>query len=133
MIRVATEDDWQEVRDKIAAFNEQYFDIPVELGRVSGWFMRHLRDGIVLLSENGLISGLWMQDPVRTWYALVETSWYDTGRDGVRLLREFISAAKMQGVNEVRMTTLNTTPVGVQTLLNRMGFEEIERSHRLTL
>jgi L-amino acid N-acyltransferase YncA len=133
VIRVATLRDWNEVKEKVIAFNDQYFQIPVDVDKLNAWFLRHLDAGVVLLSEHGLISGLWISDPVRNWDVLAETAWYDTGRDGIRLLREFIEHGRDAGVQEVRMTTLNTTPAGAITLLQRMGFEEIERSHRLTL
>lgn len=133
MMRIAMQRDWREVRDKVRAFNDQFFGIPVDNDKLYHWFEQHLSMGIIFLSDEGLISGLRIMDPVRNWDVLAETAWYDTGRDGIRLIREFIDFAKECEVDEVRMTTLNTTPPGVLTLLARMGFEEIERSHRLTL
>lgn len=132
-MRIAMQRDWREVRDKVHAFNDQFFHIPVDSEKLYRWFEQHLSMGIILLSDEGLITGLSISDPVRNWDVLAETAWYDTGRDGIRLLREFIEYGREIGADEVRMTTLNTTPAGVLTLLQRMGFEEIERSHRLTL
>lgn len=128
-----TDEDWVEVFDKVDAFNDQYFDIPVDIKRLNKWYHQHLENGIIVLSETGIISGLFVDDPVRDWKVLVETSWYDTGRSGLRLLRHFIKVGRVAKVDEVRMTTLNTTPPRVKALLKRMGFEEIEQSHRLTL
>jgi hypothetical protein len=133
VMRIAMQRDWREVRDKVHTFNDQYFGIPADDEKLYRWFEQHLSMGIIFLSDDGLITGLHISDPVRNWDVLAETAWYDPGRDGIRLLREFIDYGRECEVDEVRMTTLNTTPAGVLTLLNRMGFEEIERSHRLTL
>jgi hypothetical protein len=133
MIREAGLRDWPEVSAKVFAFNDAYFHIPVNEDKLYGWFEQHVSTGVILLSAAGLIAGLRIVDPVRDWTVLAETAWYDTGRDGVRLLRDFIQVGRARHVDEVRMTTLNTTPPGVTKLLSKHGFEEIERSHRLIL
>lgn len=132
-IRTASLSDWDEVYTKVIAFNEKYYGLPVNAGKLHGWFEQHMDFGVIYLSDNGIISGLLIADPVRTWDVLAETAWYDTGRDGIRLLRKLIEYAKHTHADEIRMTTLNTTPTGVETLLARMGFSEKERSHSLLL
>lgn len=121
------------MRDKVLAFNAEYFDVPVNTEKLFNWFEHHLGRGIIFLSEHGLLTALNVEDPVRDWQAAVETAWYDKGRDGLRLLDALVNASKEAGFNEVRMTTLNTTPPGILKVLERKGFTEIERSHRLLI
>lgn len=133
MIRIATEQDADLVLRLVQNFNDKYYGIPLDPNKVLRWFQQHLSNGVVYLGQDSLIAGLVITDPVRPWEVLAETAWYAEGRDGQRLLRKFIQYGRDAGVDEVRMTTLNTTPVGVETLLSRMGFETVEKSHRLTL
>lgn len=131
-IRTATADDWDEVADKVLDFNNHYYGIPVDLDKLEHWFASHMQFGVILLSKRGFISGLFVDDPVRHWSALAETGWFDPGLDGVRLLDAFIALGKDK-VDEVRMTTLHTSPQSADRLLKRRGFETIEFSHRLLM
>lgn len=133
MIREATARDSELVIELVHNFNDTYFGIPADSEKVERWFQQHLNAGVVYLGDRSIISGLFISDPVRNWDVLAETAWYAEGRDGLRLLRKFIQTARDREMDEVRMTTLNTTPVAALALLQRMGFEEIERSHRLAL
>lgn len=133
MIRKATQDDYQQIWEISLAFNTKHYDVPLDQDRFREWFDRHIAEGLTLLSDTGYISGLSVDDPVRNWTALVETAWYAEDGSGLRLLREFIRIGQKEFFDEVRMTTLRSTPARVLTLLERMGFEEFERSHRLIL
>lgn len=114
-------------------FNDQYFGIPLNGEKLERWFELVVEHGVIYHTDGGYIAGLVVDDPVRDWTALVENAWYARDRSGLRLLRKFIQHGRDIGADEIRMTTLNTTPPGVLTLLGRTGFEEIERSHRLIL
>lgn len=132
MIRQAHPEDEVAVIDMAVRFNDQYFDIPVNTGKLADWFQLHMQHGVVFRSERGFISALHFPDPVRDHTVLTETAWYSEGRDGLRLLRALIRHGKDHDFDEVRVCTLNTTDSGVLTLLRRMGFTlDIERSHRL--
>lgn len=134
MIRQATSDDIPHLINLISRFNDEYYRVTVvNPQKLDRWLRANMENGVIYVTDTGFIAGLLVDDPMRDWTALVETGWYDTGRGGVRLLRRFIEFGETCGADEVRMTTLNTTPAGAMTLLTRMGFEEIERSHRLTL
>ena len=133
-LRVALRQDWTEIRDKCLAINVDHYDVPVNKLKLYDWFEQHLDRGIIFLSDTGFISGLSISDPVRDWDVLTETGWYDTGRSGLKLLRTFIEFGRITDKHdEIRMTTLSSTHPKIKHLLKRMGFEEIEQSHRLTL
>ena len=136
MIRQAdphSADDFKIVRDLAHTFNDKHYGIHLNDDKLERWYayMPQL-GGVIYISDNGFIAGFPVADPVRDWTALVETSWYAEDRAGARLLRKFINYGRIIGADEVRMTTLTDTPAHAVALLQRWGFEEIERSHRLT-
>jgi len=133
MIHLTTTADYPHIYRLTRRFNDHYFGIPINGDKLKRWFEFVVNNGVIYHTEAGFIAGFPVEDPVRDWTALVENAWYAEDRSGIRLLRAFIEHGREIGCDEVRMTTLNTTPAGVITLLNRMGFEEIESSHRLTL
>ena len=133
MIWQARPDDENAIIEMTVRFNERYFDIPINIGKLSGWFHTHMQHGVIFRSEQGFISALHFPDPVRDHTVLTETAWYSEGRDGLRLLRTLIQYGKDRQFDEVRVSTLNTTDAAVLTMLDRMGFLEIERSHRLVI
>lgn len=133
MIRKAcTTNDTMTVLDMAAAFNAQYYSVPLNTDRCAAWITRCIADGIIFLAEDGFIGGALVQDPCRDWTALVEFGWY-AKTSGPQLLKAFIEHGKEMGADEVRITTLNTTPRRVETYLRRTGFTLIEKSHRLIL
>ena len=133
MIRPGTWDDWSECLRMTLDFNSEFYGIPINEDKLAGWFERHINYGAIFFSQTGYIAGLPIMDPVRDWCVLMETGWYDTGKDGLRLLTALTDYARSISADEVRMTTLNTTPDGVDRLLARKGFVLREKSHSLIL
>lgn len=133
MIVQASSDDIPRIIDLVQEFNDAYFDVPLDLVKTLAWIELTLQEGVIYLSPGGFIGGMPVEDPCRGWTALVEFGWYATDRSGTQLLQSFINYAAAIGVDEVRMTTLSTTPPGVETLLGRYGFSPLETSHRLLI
>lgn len=131
MIRVATHEDIGFILSLALEFNHKHYDVPLDIERTTRSIEQLMEQGVIFLSERGLIAGAPVTDGFRDWTALVEFAWYATDNQGYRLLRAFIDYGQRIGADEVRMTTLNTTPVGAETLLSRTGFTPIETSHRL--
>ena len=133
-VRDCTEDDLDFLIEKAFAFNALHFDIPLNPDKLVSYLTGLIASehGIVLRTDTGAITGVHISDPVRDWEVLVETAWYSEGRDGIRLLNEFEGRARLLGVDEVRMTTLEVNQ-GVAQVLARRGYKPIETSHRLTL
>ncbi len=132
MIRLAGLDDLDFIMRHATEFNKSYVGIPLNESKTRAWITRNIVCGVALVSDTGFICGLFVDDPCRDYTALVETGWYDTGRSGMKLLNEFIKHGKEHGVQEVRMTTLGTSPEYVNHVLGSRGFELVERSYRLT-
>lgn len=133
VIREATIDDYNIIEALSVNFNTRYYGIPLNTEKLRRWTKHVLDNGVIYLSKSGLIAGFIADDPIRDHTVLVENAWYSEDRTGVQLLRRFIQYGRDNGCDEVRMTTLNNTPARATALLSRMGFEEIEISHRLTL
>jgi hypothetical protein len=132
-MRQATLADVPVITGMVVEFTTAYSDMPACPDRTANWTTHIIKHGVIFLTDTGFIAGLPVMDPVRPWAALVETGWYAPGKDGLRLLRRFIQYAKDAELDEVRMSTLNTTPERALKLLEHMGFTLAERSHRLNL
>lgn len=134
MIRIATQDDRLHVIRLGIEFNDLHYDVPVSDHKLNDWWNLHTERGVILCSDTGYLSALIVPDPIRDWTALVETAWYDTNpANGVALLKAAAKHGRTLFCDEMRMTTLTTTPARAVYLLQRLGYEEIERSHRLIL
>jgi len=133
-VHECTLDDVPFLMEKIHQFNDTYYDVPLNTQKARD----HLVDvlvadqGLVLRTTSGMITGVFVSDPLRDWNVLVETAWYSEGRDGIRLLAEFERRALLAGMDEVRMTTLSVNS-GVDAVLKRRGYSAMETSHRLIL
>lgn len=114
-------------------FNAEYYDVPLDDDRTRRTTLQLLDTGVVFMSDGGFIAGAIVQDPFRQWEALVEFGWYATDSSGMRLLNKFVELGRESMLDEVRMTTLSTSPEGVNETLRRYGFNPIEVSHRLLL
>ena len=82
MIYRADEADMERVWELTHRFNEKYYPVPLSRRKWEAWFMHHLNQGVIFLSDNGFISGLLIEDPCRDWWVLAETAWYDDGERG---------------------------------------------------
>lgn len=132
-MRIAGPEDAATITDMVMEFTTAYADQPADYTRALAWTHQLIQVGIIYITDNGFIAGLPVMDPVRHWTALVECGWYAPDKDGLRLLRRFIQHAKDAGLDEVRMSTLATTPPRALKLLEIMGFSLAERSHSLNL
>ena len=130
-IRRATTDNEEDLYEMVLAFNAEYFGIPINPEKLEQWVQLHLQAGIILMSEDGFISGLYVPDPLRDHNVLLESGWFSRDNHGARLLLKFINHAREIGVDEVRMTTLSTSPEAANQMLTRLGFEPVETSWRL--
>jgi len=130
-VRNCDYDDLEFLVDKAMEFNRAYYDVPLNPDKLVDYLV-HLLDspyGVVLRTEHGGITGIIVQDPLRDWWALVETAWFSTGKDGLALLPAFEERGYEEGVDEIRMSTLWTNPV-VDKLLERKGYQKVEASYR---
>lgn len=134
LIRDATPDDVEFIFERAIKFNALHYDVPLDYNRLANYVESLIcqPNGVMLVSDTGILAGILVDDPIRDWLALVETAWFDTGRSGIRLLDEFENRAREFGADEVRMTTLTVNP-WVSKLLKRRGYHEIETSHRLLI
>lgn len=132
MIRFADASDFPRVLELTKEFNEHYFWVPLNEHKFEAWFDQHMNAGLVLMSDTGFVSALTVVDPVRDWTVLVETGWYDTGRQGLRLMHRLVKEFRAGDYNELRVCTMSTSTVGLDNLLTRLGFTlDVERSHSL--
>lgn len=134
MIRECTLYDIDWLCRKATEFNAEYYDIPLDPVKLYSYISNCITspNGVCLRSDHGAIVGIVAPDPVRDWTVLVETGWYSTGKDGLKLLSAFEVQGCIRDVNEIRLTTLETN-VRVAEVLRRKGYSTIETSHRLIL
>jgi hypothetical protein len=95
-------------------------------------------NGIVLISDtdagvHGAIVGQVISNPFLGNAMLQEIAWYATDNSGMGLLRAFIKEAKDLELDSVYLTVLETAGQRVHNLLNRIGFDAIERSYMMKL
>jgi len=134
MVRDCDLSDLEHLMDLAIGFNDKHYDVKLNRGKTYQ-YLRNLiqsEDAVVLCTGTGAIVGVKIDDPCRDWTVLVETAWYSEGRDGLRLLRAFEQRGRDMEVDEVRMTTLAVNS-GVSPVLERLGYLEIETSHRLLI
>jgi GNAT superfamily N-acetyltransferase len=133
-VRFATPEDFEWVRTLTTEFNEALYDVPVDPEKFRSWYDLHMATGVVILGARSFISALILPDPTRDWLIALETGWYATDRSGARLLLKLIKYAREVGADELRATTLDTSPQEARDVLTRLGFEmDKECSHRLKL
>ncbi len=132
-VRQAERSDIPAIYDMAFGFNEDYFDIPLDMDSCLNTMVDTINNHVAFVSDTGFIGGWLVKDPVRDHVVLVETAWYCTGREGIALLNRFIEEGRKLMVDEVRMTTLETSPKAATAILKRKGFAPIETSHRLLL
>lgn len=130
MVRECTPDDMDWLVEKAIEFNTKHYDIPLNPDKLWNylWAVIASEDGVAIRSDHGAIVGMYVEDPLRDWSVLVETAWYSTGLDGIRLLNAFERRGQL--VDEVRMSHLHVNPT-VAKLLERRGYVAMETSHRL--
>jgi len=97
-----------------------------------------LYDGAVYEHEveeslTGFIGGWIIPDGFRDQAYLVEQGWYCTDNQGVLLLNAFQKAGEDNGVDEVRMCTLETSPRIAERILTRKGYKPAEQYWALRL
>jgi L-amino acid N-acyltransferase YncA len=133
-MRQATHEDFHFVARMVHEFNHAYYDVPLSNSRLEAWYSLHMQTGVIFITKAGFISALLVPDPVREYDIMLETGWYSDDGQGAKLLLKLIRYAKEQGANEVRASTLDTSPPEAEALLSRLGFEmHKERGHRLQL
>lgn len=134
MIRPATPEDLRDLLDMSKRFHAQTgsmsgFDPDHAGALLLGW----MQTGIVLRSAKGFIAGMVAPafcDP--SWKIAIEAAWWSEDRRGLDLLKGFEDAAKAQGANEVRMTSICSLPTAA-TVLARRGYTATEISHAKVL
>lgn len=130
MVRNCTLDDIDWLVSKANEFNDKHYDIPLNQDKLWNYLTAVIQssEGVALRTDHGAIVGMYVTDPLRDWEVLVETAWYSTGMDGIRLLNAF--ERRGHCVDEVRMSHLHVNPT-VAKLLDRRGYVAMETSHRL--
>lgn len=133
-MRRATSADFLAIVEMAQEFNHGYYGIPLAEEKLRTWFDHHLANGVILMGRRSYVSAIHVADPLRDWTAVVETGWYSDDGQGARLMLGLINYAREVGADELRASTLNTSPPEAEALLSRLGFEmSVERSHRLQL
>lgn len=133
-MRRATAEDYPALAEMAQEFNHGYYGQEINPDKMRAWFDHHLQHGVILVGDRSYVSAILVADPMRDRTAVVETGWYANDGQGARLMLGLIKYAKEVGADELRASTLNTSPPEAEALLSRLGFEiGIERSHRLQL
>lgn len=132
-IRRAVITDLEHILHLTEIFNEKYFDVELNPDKAEDAIVQLILHGIVFVSDNGFIGGVIAPDIFRDWVYLQELGWFATDSSGYKLLNAFIKDAREQGVDEIRMCTLETSDPIAEKILLRKGFSPIERSFRLQL
>lgn len=134
MIRPATLADVLPIMEQAQRFNDKYYPIPLNTRKALNWITFVIEEGVALVSDTGgFIGGINVEDPVRDWTALVEVCWYSEDRTGAALLKAFTAAGRELGVDEVRMTTLTTSPPIAARMVQLLGYQPMEVSYSLIL
>ena len=132
-VREAEIKDLGFIIDLVTKFNNKYFDIELDPDKTEEMVLHLILNGIVFVSDNGFIGGMAVPDLFRNRTYLQELGWYATDRSGYYLLKKFIAEAKNFDIDEIRMCTLETSPPEATALLERIGFEPVEHSYRLSI
>lgn len=132
MIREATEADLAAVIDMGRKFHAAAKVQAPYSEAATKRTLRHLMaspEGVLLVSDSGMIGGgiapAYCAD---NWKIAVEMFWWAEDRQGLRLLKAFEDWAVGQGVNEIRMTTIEGLD-GAGRILERKGYRPTEISH----
>lgn len=133
MIRTATVDDLDHILNLTIEFNDMYYHRPLNIDKTIYMIKHLIEHGIVLVSDKGYIGGMVVPDNFRDENVLVEFGWFAKDSSGIRLLDRFIKAGKELYIDEIRMTTMDTSPAIADKLLLKRGFKSTETSHRLEL
>lgn len=132
MIREATEADIPAIVEMGRAFNaasRSPVEYDEEQAAEAARGLIALPDGVVLVSEKGMIGGAIAPAYFNAaWRMAVELFWWSEDRQGIRLLRAFEDWAREHGANEVRMTTLASI-AGPERILKRRGYSPAEISY----
>jgi len=130
-VRRASYLDMGQIIPMAIKFNEDYFDIPLNLEKAVNIITMIIEDGEAFISDGGFIGALYVDDLVRDWTVLQEVAWYSTDKSGLKLLDALIKRGIEYGVDEVRVCHLATSSPIVGKLLQRRGFAPLETSYRL--
>lgn len=138
MIRHATQDDLVDVALLMQEFNKTVTGSSMGLEVYGEILERLLTDGVILVSDGdggvrGAIVGQVITNPFFGMDFLQEVAWYATDNSGMALLRGFIAEAKERQLDSVYLTVLETAGPRVHNLLNRIGFDAVERSYMMKL
>ncbi len=133
IVRPATPADIDRVIGMVYDFNAAYYDVPLCPTRTQHMVELVVGEGVIFISDTGFIAGMVTDDLFREWTILQEFGWYATDRSGIALLDAFILAGRDLTVNEVRLSTLSTSPAGVGKLLLSRGFAPLDQSYRLMI
>ncbi len=129
----ATFDHFDHIVALTHEFNSKYYDIELDPGKVDSAIAMLLSNGIVFVSDEGFIGGVIVPDIFRNWTYLQELGWFAKDRSGLKLLNAFINEAKLLGVDEVRMCTLQTSDPIAERVLLKKGFTPVEQSFMLRI
>ncbi len=132
-VRRAEFEDVEYILEMAYRFNERFFDLPLNEDKTRAMIEHTIEMHVAFISRFGFIGALIVDDPVRDHVVLVETAWYAEGREGLHLLNALITEGRRLCCDEVRMTTLNTSPAAATAILSKKGFAPLETSHRLML
>ena len=131
MIKKATMQDFDHILALTQEFNNEYYPTPLNLDKTAIIITHMIEHGVVFVSDKGYIGGMVVPDMFRDSLALVEFGWFAKDSSGIRLLDKFIQAGRDSHVDEIRMTTLASSPAIATRILERKGFNLIESSYKL--
>ncbi len=129
--RKATSSDLVAIHRWIIEFNEVYYGRPLDREKTIQSLLKIIEHGVCIVSTRGFIGGMIVETPFHYDKALVELGWYARNGDGLKLLDAFIKEGWKRGVDEIRMTTLDTSPEVANKVLIKRGFSVAETSYRL--
>ena len=129
--RKATSSDMVDIHRWIIEFNSEYYGRPLDHEKTTQSLLKIIEYGVCFVSTHGFIGGMIVETPFHYDKALVELGWYARGGDGLKLLDAFIKEGWKRDVDEIRMTTLDTSPEVADKVLIKRGFSVAETSYRL--
>jgi|TARA_R110000782_G_scaffold13448_1_gene39629 hypothetical protein len=133
MIRRATLEDLDHIIDLSIDFSAGYYHRELDLKKTRTMITTLIQGGVSFVSSNGFICGLVCPDIFRDAEHLVEVGWYATDRSGIKLFDAFVQAGRDLKVDEIRMTTLNTSPPVAEHIIRSRGFVSAETHYTLII
>lgn len=97
-----------------------------------------IHDGFVFISivdkiPTGFIGAVVEYSALLQQTIVREVAWFDAANQGGRLLKAFTNKAKAVGASSIVFSVLETAGDNVHAGMRRLGFEQVERTYRMTI